>query len=101
MSIFVPDVEMPKQCLTCHMLQTSPRASWCAAKQREFDNNLGERWEYCPLQEIKKPHGNLIDVEDVKRHLLDIWNSHECDSYKVVDMIRDLAEFEVIVKAED
>ena len=101
MSIFVPDLEMPKNCLTCPMLKTSPRAAWCSAKESEFQDSIGDRWKYCPLQEIKKPHGNLIDVEEVRRHLLDIWNSHQCDSYKVVDMIRDLSEFEVFIKAEE
>ena len=53
--------------------------------------------EESDLVSIKRPHGPLIDLDDLKRFLLDIWNSHRADTYKVVDLMRDINTFDILV----
>lgn len=68
MSILVRNVEMPKDCRECRLMEyhNSTGKTWCAPA----DGLLAEdfrpipfdgRPEWCPLVEIKTPHGDLID----------------------------------------
>ena len=68
MSIIVRGMEMPTDCRECRLMEyhCSTGETWCAPAERiltvdfkpiPFDG----RPDWCPLVEIKTPHGDLID----------------------------------------
>lgn len=52
MSVFIKGMEMPESCVLCRLE--------CLYRI----HNSTSRSEYCPLVEIKTPHGRLIDADD-------------------------------------
>ena len=98
MSYIVHGVEIPKNCGGCG------RKRVCA--ERVY---LLRRPDPCPLEEIKTPHGRLIDKDKLRRELF--WNFngeripfYDCDNFPTTLTYRDLhsilAEQPTIIEAE-
>jgi hypothetical protein len=51
-----------------------------------------KRSEFCPLTEVKEPHGNLVDLDQMVN---DYWDSHS-----MVIGHKELDEIEVVIEAE-
>lgn len=62
MSFIIKGMKMPKSCLECDMLNGG-RAPDCFLMDKAIKNPL-QRQDYCPLVEIPKKHGRLIDVDE-------------------------------------
>ena len=120
MSILIPDMEMPKNCLACPLVsgfmlwvegRTPPTIDTRLCRiRREMKYIPGEeKPDWCPLIELP-PHGRLIDADQ----LLSIWEKdrqsiHEhgveyCEeSYDdVIDSFAwDVKNIRTIIEAED
>ena len=64
MSVFIPGMEMPKDCDHCDLYSDcwcfALGPDWRKAYNRPF---AGKRLDDCPLVEVKTPHGRLIDAD--------------------------------------
>lgn len=65
MSILVEGIKMPKNCGECPFL--ADEQGFCSAytKQCIDIDDWDKRQEWCPLVEVKTPHGRLIEDNDV------------------------------------
>lgn len=76
MSIFIKDMEMPKNCLYCRFCVDNEErmCTVCTALNKDFDNGIiayeNRRRDDCPLIKLP-PHGRLIDAERLKGAFLD------------------------------
>jgi hypothetical protein len=63
MSVLIKGIEMPENCDKCRF--QSELRLYCDAMPYNFCGNTDdiERPDWCPLVEIKTPHGRLIDAE--------------------------------------
>lgn len=65
------------------------------ADQFNFDHNL----KRFPLVEIPTPHGDLIEKEQLKQLLFDLWQSG-CN-YTISDLMREIVDIKPIIEAEE
>ena len=66
MSILVRDMKMPNRCFECIFLTTYPNF-FCLAGKRDLcaEHSINiSRPDWCPLIEVKSPHGDLIDRDE-------------------------------------
>lgn len=107
MSILVKGMNMPTECEYCGFCRYYPENGnvWCNAKNRLLKTRWREpnwmhldvkRPDWCPLVEIKTPHGRLIDEAYISR--VEYWT--ENGQYNVV-----ATEFETdaptVIEAEE
>lgn len=60
MGVYIPDMEMPKNCINCPLLGSLFNCR--LADDDEFDN-LNERRDDCPLIEVVEWHNCIVDKE--------------------------------------
>ena len=100
MSVLVKGMEMPENCFECpccrHDSIDGIKAEQCNLTLDVFGVNNTERWigrgQNCPLTEVKEPHGNLVDLDQMVN---DYWDSHS-----MVIGHKELDEIEVVIEAE-
>lgn len=69
MSVYIKGMKMPASCAGCYMFLhglTMDGHPWqeCAVTERELDDPFGcGKPDWCPITEIKEPHGRLIDAD--------------------------------------
>ena len=79
MSVLVKGMEMPKTCNKCDFCTyiEKDRDVWCTSTIRiikrgitrpEYEYQDLPRPDWCPLVEVKTPHGRLIDEAEAKEH---------------------------------
>ena len=63
MSVYIQGMEMPKGCTTCPMYDYDREIyrEFCRINCEEVPPSVARKPEWCPLVEIKTPHGRLID----------------------------------------
>jgi hypothetical protein len=85
-------MEMPQNCDKCRF--QSDLRLYCDAMPYNFCGNTDDikRPDWCPLVEVKEPHGNLVDLDQMVN---DYWDSHS-----MVIGHKELDEIEVIIEAE-
>ena len=78
MSVLVKGMRMPSKCKDCPMywydrsISDEQERHICSLKPwKRFWGSLEVRQAWCPLVEVKTPHGRLIDADDYKRLLAD------------------------------
>lgn len=67
MGIYVKELNKPESCALCYFRPSG--TNYCSLLDRNYVNIDKD----CPLQEIKVPHGRLIDADEMKR----IWQGCE------------------------
>ena len=70
MSILIQGMAMPNRCFECIFLTTVPNF-FCLAGKRDLCAEHGiniSRPNWCPLIEVKTPHGRLIDANFEEMH---------------------------------
>ena len=85
MSVLIKDMRFPKSCYECNLKVICDYASmngWISNRRDSM----------CPLVEVKEPHGNLVDLDQMVN---DYWDSHS-----MVIGHKELDEIEVIIEAE-
>lgn len=74
MGVYIKDMEMPTRCFNCPLCEISDAEICCsisigvAVKYTEIDEQIAiqDKPSWCPLVEVKTPHGRLIEAEMVK-----------------------------------
>lgn len=89
MGIYLPNMEMPENCVCCDM---SHEDGWCPAKQTYTDSYT---FKTCPLVPVP-PHGDLIDRDKLREKEF----IHDGDAYAVV-MSRDIRNAPTIIPASE
>ena len=77
MSVIVKGMEMPSDCCECRLMDYDlyTGKTWCFpadAILAEDYNPIGfdGRPDWCPLAEVKEPHGDLIDRDELNKCVL-------------------------------
>lgn len=66
MSVLIKGMEMPTSCYYCGLTDTSFINCQALSPYRLLEDDCEERRpEWCPLVEIKTPHGKLVEFIDV------------------------------------
>lgn len=72
MGVYIKDIEMPKSCTECFLyryddrLRNEEERHICLRKcWARLIRPTEERQGFCPLVEVKTPHGRLIDADDM------------------------------------
>ena len=83
MSILIRGEEMPKNCVVCKNYYYCELWSKLTVNKR-----CKERHPDCPIVEVKEPHGNLIDIDQMVNDFWDgnnmIIGEHELEQIKTV-----------------
>lgn len=106
-SILIKDMSMPETCDDCPFhVYHSHHEYVCKATPMLYPMNLanskGIRKDWCPLVEVKTPHGRLIDEDEAKEHF------YTCETngrpLHVMELSERLACFDdvpTVIEAED
>ena len=84
--IAIKDMDMPNNCDDCPFYQYRSDyedCCWITQSGVQGVRYLNERHPNCPLVEIPKGHGRLIDADAYRKDML---NSREFDFFKTLDM---------------
>lgn len=80
MSILIKGMDMPKWCDDCEFMQ-SGYPDWCDLTYRDLDVFISSiRPNWCPLVEVKTPHGKLIDADELLNKLQELFDRREKDA---------------------
>lgn len=107
MGVYIKGMKLPEMCLVCPML----RGVWCMAETRnhrmltEAELYSATRPKWCPLTEVKVPHGRLIDgdkvVEGINAEIHTYWNEAGGGFYLAEDAVRYLKYEDAIIEGEE
>lgn len=83
--IAIKDMDMPNNCKDCPFYEYQDDYEDCCwvTMSGRGERYLNERHPDCPLVEIPKGHGRLIDADAYRKDML---NSREFDFFKTLDM---------------
>ena len=76
MGIYVKNMKMPKTCAKCHFFEPYSIACHITDYFLDRDDYRFERDKDCPLIEISKSHGDLIDRQEAINEVCRMM--HEC-----------------------
>lgn len=108
MSVLVKGMKMPEKCPDCNF---ESECGFCLAKSPDFCGYTDDlvRPDWCPLVELK-PHGDLIDRNDLKKeyvmgfdcnNCVSNWKSCQYDAfYAKMDFCLMLDDAPVVIEAE-
>ena len=65
MGVYIGGMRKPDNCFECKMFTYDDDCIF----QNEITDSYEEQYRNCPLIEVKEPHGDLIDIENLKRSL--------------------------------
>lgn len=60
MSVFIKDMEKPKNCFGCDFNSSD---CFCKINHGKIDRDFWDCDKPCPIIEVPAPHGNLIDID--------------------------------------
>lgn len=98
-SVLIRGMEMPQNCDKCRF-QSALRL-YCDAMPYNFCGNTDdiERPDWCPLVEVKTPHSELIDKDNLIQEFIDSDLDHlQRDDWK--EVIQIVADAEVVIESE-
>lgn len=86
MAVYIRGMKMPSGCTDCSfsyqsMYCKAMPSHFCGSPEWEID---GVKPDWCPLTEVKEPHGDLIDRDNLKRMVKaneEYFKDGECCSY--------------------
>lgn len=64
MGVYIKGMSVPKSCSECKFFHIENFQKWCCITDRE-DIFLDAIPDWCPLIEVKVPHGDLIDKDQL------------------------------------
>lgn len=88
MGVFIKGMEMPKNCVVCKNYYYCKLWSKLTVNKR-----CKERHPDCPIVEVKEPHGNLIDIDQMVN---DFWDGNSMMIGK-----HELEQIKTVVEAEE
>ena len=92
MGVYIKGMVMPKECRDCQMMAyyVNTGKTWCTPVNRILADkyktiSFDGRPNWCPLVEVKEPHGDLIDkdklIEDIANQVPYIIDDSDAQSY--------------------
>lgn len=103
MSVLVKGMEMPMNCDECNMYVGTAYAPGCLIESNGIPNRYNydpkERPDWCPLVEVKTPHGRLFDETEVKKCLHELPDSE--DEWNTIALLEWAIEKRWCIDAED
>lgn len=95
MSILIKDIEMPQKCGQCKLFHAEyPMYCMAVEGYRTVGAPYGmPKPNWCPLVEIKEPHGNLVDINQMVN---DFW-----DGNSMMIGEHELKQIKTVVEAEE
>ena len=98
MSILIRDMEMPESCYRCPMANDD--FYLCGATEKYLENDSEERRpDWCPLTEVKEPHGDLVDRDKLMVDVMDSDLDHlQRDDWK--EVIQIVSDADVVIEAK-
>ena len=114
MSVLISGMQMPKCCDECPIRHMT--LSWCNIAKRSTSHSdsykpldQSKRPSWCPLVEVKTPHGDLIDRSELEKSVLKWLPSDPCgveekerpfETDICASMMMEIEEQDAIIKAE-
>ena len=106
MSLLIKGMRLPKNCDVCIFSDWSNLHQTAACKICEYDPcfddfskaYLSERAMFCPLMEVKMPHGRLFDESEVKKCLQELPDSE--DKWSAIALLEWAIEKRWCIEAE-
>ena len=101
MSVLVRGMEIPKKCGQCKLYHAEyPMHCTAVEGHRTVGAPYGmPRPDWCPLVEIKEPHGDLTDKDKLIQEFMDSDLDHlQRDDWK--EVIQIASDAEVVIEAE-
>ena len=111
-SILVKEMSMPTECEYCgfcRYYQENGRV-WCNAKNRVLLTHWGKpdwthldikRPDWCPLVEVKTPHGRLIDATALIKALVRKEPFNDCARVVIAECMEEVRHAPTVIEAED
>lgn len=105
MSILIKGMETPKKCGQCKLFHAEyPMYCMAVKGYRTVGAPYGmPRPDWCPIVEVKEPHGELIDKTEILEYLITCLQNGRprSDLYSINEIVNYIEEMDVIVKAEE
>lgn len=101
MSVLIRGMEMPQKCGQCKLYHAEyPMYCMAVEGHRTVGAPYGmPRPDWCPLVEVKEPHGDLVDKDKLMQEFIDSNLDHlQRDDWK--EVIQIASDADVIIKAE-
>lgn len=97
MAILIRNMKMPETCDDCPLLDWDLSYIKCGVVNRKFDINeehFRESRAYdCPLVEVKEPHGELIDRDEV----VELFKKYQSELFDYEDILEILQSAKAVV----
>jgi len=87
MGIYIKGLKVPDKCFNCKFSQILDLKLYCKYTRMCVDPNSVP--EYCDISEVSKPHGRLIDVDNLIP-VLASWITSEEDFKCVLDAVEQI-----------
>ena len=104
MSYIIPR-EIPSDCTKCRWAMCNYPTVYCRLMHKGSDMLMAikSRPDWCPLIEVKVPHGELIDKTEILEYLITCLQNGRprSDLYSINEIVNYIEEMDVIVKAEE
>lgn len=102
MSVLIKGMQIPKTCLEC--IKSGFRTAIHCAEWSEISAGLREhtRSLSCPLEEVPTPHGNLIDEEYLKEHIIACsTNGRPLHTMELSELLEAIDDVPTVIEAEE
>lgn len=101
MSVLIKDMEMPENCGECELYE-SIYSSGCSVASlgipSRYNYNIKQRPGWCPLMEVKMPHGRLFDESEVRKCLQELIDYE--DKWSAIALLEWVIEKRWCIEAE-
>lgn len=104
MGIYIKNMRMPTCCAECEFINMSNilKKDICNRTYKQIEDEW-VRAEFCPLIEIKEPHGRLIDADALAKDVTEnaLHDPNNLDWIEISSVIALIAMNAVIERSED
>ena len=100
MGIYLPNMEMPKNCKSCPLRYSSTGYAWCDITGASLALEIDMRDYTCPLVEIPTPHGRLGDLDALKAQYKYGEADSEDEKVWMMNIRRAIANAPTVIEAE-
>lgn len=110
MSVIIKDLDLPPKCQYCPCCYienetavppNKPSKPICSVWGDSIQDMYNSRNDNCPLIELPKQHGNLIDRQVLLKALQKHWNVEDDDDFANKSVWREIENAPTVIEAED
>lgn len=100
MGIYIKGVNLPSECTDCSFGYQSIYCKAMPSLSPEWEID-GVKPDWCPLVEVKGPHGKLIDSDALKQTLIPMWNCNSDSDFANKCVWHALEDAPTVIESED